>query len=333
MYRGKLRTLVDNDMLHDLFRTGQNNKFISMHLSAYYEVEISRQNVQYWRKQWEARSPNARVHKFNMAKANREIKREVKVRKPDQSDWQAKGTMYLDKIHNYIIVIPDLHMPYHHRDALEFIAYHVSTAPVGYTVVNTGDEVDNHGISFHDADPNLDSAGIELTRSREALQLLHDIVPRQFLCHSNHGSLHYRRAKAHGIPVEYLRTYREVLFPDTGGELWEWAYSHTFQTRLGPVQVKHQCAGDPRNAAAHEGTNLIVGHNHSRFDLSYGASSQRLYWGATAGCLLDRESLAFAYGRETANKPILGLMKVIDGVPFHFPMVLDDEGRWIDRRK
>jgi len=149
------------------------------------------------------------------------------------------------------------------------------------------------------------------------------------LCHSNHGSLHYRRAKAHGIPVEFLRTYREVLFPNGGGDNWEWAYSHTLHTPIGSVLFKHQCAGDPRSAAAHEGTNLVVGHNHGRFDLSYGASKQRLYWGATAGCLLDRESLAFAYGRETANKPILGMMVIVDGIPHHIPMVLDDKGRWI----
>lgn len=332
MYTGKLRSLIDDEVLEAVLLAGNSDSFVADYLQEKYDVEVSRQNVQYWRKQWEARSPNARVHKFNKAAANREIKKDLKVRKPDQSDWQAKGSVDKDKVHRYVVVIPDLHIPYHHQDAFEFIKSLVDKAPEGYTVVNLGDEVDNHAISFHDADPNLDSAGCELARSREALQVLHDIVPQQLLCHSNHGSLHYRRAKAHGIPVEYLRTYREILFPNGGGEEWDWAYSHTILTPLGQVQFKHQCAGDPRVAAAHEGTNLIVGHNHGRFDLSYGASKTRLYWGATAGCLLDRDSLAFAYGRETANKPILGAMLIVDGVPFHLPMVLDSDGRWIGRK-
>ena len=331
MYRGKLRGLVDDTLLDRNFDAGHSDVYIADVLVDKYDVKFTRQNVAYWRKQWEARSPNAKVNKFNKAKANREIKKEVKVRKPDPSDWQAKGRVDESKVHRYIVVVPDLHIPYHHPDAFEFIKSIIDKAPEEYAVVNLGDEVDNHAISFHDADPNLDSAGQELFRSREALLTLHSIVPDQFLCHSNHGSLHYRRAKAHGIPVEYLRTYREVLFPSGEGGGWEWAYSHTLHTPLGPVIFKHQVAGDPRVAAAHEGCNLVVGHNHGRFDLSYGASKQRLYWGATAGCLLDRESLAFAYGRETVNKPILGMMVIVDGVPFHMPMVLDRCGRWIGR--
>lgn len=32
-------------------------------------------------------------------------------------------------------------------------------------VVNMGDETDGHAISFHDSDPNLDSAGVELEKA------------------------------------------------------------------------------------------------------------------------------------------------------------------------
>lgn len=329
MYRGRLRSLISDKVLEELFcDAGLGDGFIACELSDIYSVPISRQNVAYWRKAWEARSPNAKVNKFNKAKANREIKEDVKVRAPSEKDWQAVGKADVDKVHDWIVVIPDLHIPYHHQDAFKFIESLIEDAPKGATIVNLGDEVDNHAISFHDADPNLDSAGAELVKSRRAVAELHKIVPSMLLCHSNHGSLHYRRAKAHGIPVEFLRTYREVLFPNGGGDNWEWAYSHTLKTKLGEVLFKHQCTGDPRNAAAHEGVNLVVGHHHGRFDLSYGASKQRLYWGATAGCLLDRESLAFAYGRESAYKPILGAMVIVEGVPFHIPMVLNKHGRW-----
>jgi len=327
MYRGRLRQVVSDELLAELLaEEDYNDAMVADYLSLEYEVDIARQNVTYWRKQWKE---GAKANKFNRAKANREIKKEVKTRAPSDKDWQAVGSVNLEMVHDYIIVVPDLHIPYHHPDAFKFIEKLVDDAPADYVVVNLGDEVDNHAISFHDADPNLDSAGAELVKSRRAIEELHAIVPSMLLCHSNHGSLHYRRAKAHGIPVEFLRTYREVLFPNGGGDMWEWSYSHTLRTPLGSVLFKHQCTGDPRSAAAHEGTNLVVGHNHGRFDLSYGASHQRLYWGATAGCLLDRESLAFAYGRETANKPILGAMIIVDGIPHHIPMVLDNDGRWI----
>jgi len=236
--------------------------------------------------------------------------------------------------HNLILVIPDLHIPYHHQDAFDFLSQlkgiYAHERP---TVVCLGDELDNHALSFHDSDPNLDSAGAELNRAREAVSQLESIFPEMRLCHSNHGSLHYRRAKAHGIPVEYLRTYREVLFPNGKGQGWDWAYSHELQTKNGPVLFRHQCTGNPKDAAAHEGTNLVVGHHHGRFDLAYGASTRRLYWGATSGCLLDKDSLAFAYGREAMHKPILGAMVIINGIPTHIPMILDEEGRWINRSK
>jgi hypothetical protein len=324
MYRGRLRALVCDDMLSRYLGAGHNDADVAHLLTITYSVPISRQNVAYWRKQY-----NVDTGKFNRAGANRKIKEDVKVRAPSTKDWQAEDSIDVDKIHDYIIVVPDLHTPYHHPDAFRFIESLVAEAPENYTVVCLGDEVDNHAISFHDADPNLDSAGAELVKSREAIATLHEIVPDMLLCHSNHGSLHYRRAKAHGIPVEFLRTYREVLFPDGGGANWEWAYSHILRTSNGEVQFKHQVAGDPRNASAHEGTNIVVGHNHGRFDLSYGASKQRLYWGATAGCLIDRASLAFAYGRESAYKPILGAMVIVDGIPRHIPMVLDNNGNWI----
>ena len=67
---------------------------------------------------------------------------------------------YRDK---QILVIPDMHMPYHHVDALDFLQNLESTYGGFDLVVNLGDLVDFHGISFHDSDPDLPSAGDELS--------------------------------------------------------------------------------------------------------------------------------------------------------------------------
>lgn len=313
-YRVNLRKLIKDSCLKSCFDMGLSDTETADFLTKEYGMQIGRQNVRYWRRIMEGEK-------------KKDIVQERTLRQPDQSDWQADATV--DKsCHDTILVIPDLHIPYHHPDAFEFLAQLYQAHPDA-TVVCLGDEVDNHALSFHDSDPNLDSAGTELAKARTAIAELNSIFPSMLICHSNHGSLQYRRAKAHGIPVEYLRTYREVMFPNGGGHGWEWAYSHTLGTSNGDILFKHQCTGDPRTAAAHEGTNLVVGHHHGRFDLAYGASSSRLYWGATAGCLLDRGSLAFAYGRETAFKPILGALLIIGGVPYHMPMILDEDGNWI----
>ena len=52
-----------------------------------------------------------------------------------------------------ILVISDMHMPYHHPDSFAFLkAVKKSFDPT--RIINIGDEVDNHGISFHDSDPD-----------------------------------------------------------------------------------------------------------------------------------------------------------------------------------
>ena len=81
--------------------------------------------------------------------------------------------------------------------------------------------------------------------------------------------------------------------------------------------------------AAHEGCNVAVGHEHGQFKIGYAASSTRLYWGMVAGCGIDRKSLAFAYGKHTKNKPILGCAVIMNGEPVLVPMVMDESGRWV----
>ena len=55
----------------------------------------------------------------------------------------------------------------------------------------------------------------------------------------------------------------------------------------------------------------------------------RLFFGAYTGCLIDKDSLAFAYGKVFPRKPILGVLMIVDGVPVNIPMILDEEGRWV----
>lgn len=325
IHRGKVKNLFTPDQLLLALDTFESNTQAAHHLSELLDVGVTRQNVEYWRRQREAGNPN-HINQFSPTKANRQIIKERELRIPSANDFQSDVSI-IDKEYTRILVMPDLHAPYNHTDALDFMKK-VRDVFKPDLVVNLGDEVDNHAISFHDADPNLMSAGNELTSAKEQMEILHGIFPNMLICHSNHGSLHYRRAKAHGIPVEYLRTYREILFPDGGGEGWDWNYEHVVRTPLGPVAFKHQCSGSAALAAAHEGVNLVVGHAHSSFEMQYRASRQRLYWGVTSGCLVDRSALAFAYGKESATKPILGCTMIINGQPMLLPMVLGTDGRW-----
>lgn len=280
------------------------------------------QNVRYWRTIFYENDGN-------MAAADRALKEQRSFIRPEPDD-DIGANLEIPDIATSILVIPDQHAPYEHPDGLAFLSA-VDDAFAPDLVVNLGDELDKHAMSFHDSDPNLDSAGPELERGKLFLRKLHALFPKMLICHSNHGSMLYRKAKAHGIPVQYLKKYRDVLFPETGCPGWSWRYGWTINTPLGKVLFKHQPSKSGLLDAAHNGMNLVTGHLHGDFSIQYAASVNRLYWHMSAGCLIDKDSLAFAYGKHTANKPVLGCGVILEGRPMLIPMILDEDGRWIQR--
>ena len=288
--------------------------------------KITRQLARYWHGQFTKLKKNG-DHYQSLLPANKRIKEERKLRAPNRYEDRAIDVLP-ESTHRSILVIPDTHAPYHHPDTLDFLIT-VAAAFKPDTVVHLGDEADKHALSFHNSDPNLDSAGMELEKAREFMAQLHSIFPVMRICHSNHGSLAFRKAHAHGIPVQYLRTYREVFFPNGGGERWDWKHHHTLELPTGQlVTFKHQPAGAVLADAAHERSNLVCGHLHGKMSVEYAANTHETYWAVQGGCLIDNESLAFAYGKESKYKPALGCIVICDGAPHIVPMWTDENGRW-----
>lgn len=296
-----------------------NELLASLNPDAAVGVNVTRQNVKYWRLIYTD-------YKGSKAKAHKVMKEERKL-KP--AEPLGKGGLFNpNRVYSSILVMPDLHAPYHHPDALAFMTA-VRDAFKPDLCVNLGDEADKHAMSFHDSDPNLMSAGDELEATRKVLAEFAKVFPNFLLCDSNHGSMHFRKAKHHGIPVQYLKSYREVLFPLGGGEGWHWAENWRVNTPLGPVMFKHQPSGPILTDAAHNACNLMVGHHHGNFSVEYTASSSHIYWGAYSGCLIDKDSYAFAYGKHSLRKPVIGCTMILEGRPMLVPMLLGKDGRWV----
>lgn len=287
------------------------------------EPVVYRQMVKYWRSIF-------LDHGGSKGKAVSHMKEALKLIQPSPTD--DLGKTFVPEVCHRILVVGDLHAPYTHVDAMDFLES-VRDTYCPDMVVQVGDETDGHAISFHESNPNLDSAGVELEKAKVVLEKLHDLFPNLLVCDSNHGSLVYRRAKAHGLPVQFIKKYRDILFPEHGAPAWSWADAWVLNTPLGPVRFQHQVSGDFMLNASHERTSLVLGHEHGRFEVQYAASSTALYFGAYAGCLIDRKSLAFAYGRLARKKPILGVLVITEGCPQLIPMLLDEDGRWVGRSK
>lgn len=280
---------------------------------------ISRQLVRYWRRVF--------LDAGTKAKADKAIAAERVLRKPNPGDDMG-DISFVPEVARRILAIGDLHYPYCHPDTIPFLV-HLREQYSPDLVMQIGDETDGHALSFHESDPNLDSAGVELEKARAGLQQLHDEFPHMLVCHSNHGSLVYRRAKYSGIPAQMIKSYREILFPGHLAPGWSWAFDWQIPTPQGKTLFRHQTSGTVLDAAAAEGCNLVVGHEHGKFGAQWGATSQRLFFGAYTGCLIDKDSLAFAYGKVYPKKPIIGALLILDGVPVNVPMVLDSDGRWV----
>lgn len=331
---GKLRSLYKDSEVLAAVEQATNEKgvvnynvmakVLSSHVSG---AKVTRQLARYWHGQFRETKKDGSNYR-SLLNEDRRRKEERSLRTPNR--YEDLATVSLpESVHHCILVIPDTHAPYEHPDTLEFLAA-VAARYRPDTVVHLGDEADKHALSFHDSDPNLDSAGMELEKSRVFMHKLHKMFPVMRLCHSNHGSMHFRKASAKGLPVQYLRTYREVFFPHGGGERWEWRHTHVLELPNGDrVSFKHQPAGSVLTDAAHERTHLVCGHLHGKLSIEYARNTHEQYWAAQGGCLVDEDSKAFAYGKESKYKPALGCMVIVEGVPQIVPMQTNIDGSWV----
>lgn len=217
-------------------------------------------------------------------------------------------------------VIGDTHEPFCIKGYREFCEETFNK--FGCTeIVHIGDEVDNHALSFHEHDPDGHSAGRELDLSLERMADWYKSFHNVKVCIGNHTALHFRQAKAHGIPKRYLRGYNEVLGAPKG---WEWG--HEFE--IDGVQYKHGMGVSGKNGALNMAIqsrrSSVIGHLHTFGGIQYHATKYDMVFGLNVGCGIDVSKYAFEYGRNFVNKPTIGCGVVLDGgrIGLFIPMPL-----------
>jgi len=111
------------------------------------------------------------------------------------------------------LLISDTHCPSHHMDAFDFLTALHKKYDFQHKI-HVGDEADWHSTSYHDLHPNKPNAEEELRRTREALQELYQRFPLMDIIESNHGSLNFRKAVTHGLPIGIVKSYRDAYFAE-----------------------------------------------------------------------------------------------------------------------
>lgn len=227
-----------------------------------------------------------------------------------------------------ILVISDQHMPYEHQDMFRFLAA-VKKKYSPTLVVNIGDEIDNHDLSFHDSDKDLPSAGDELKKAIKKIKQMEKLFPNMILVDSNHGSLAIRKFKHHGIPMKLLASNQQIYGVS---DKWQWVNDFNITLPNGQnCYFVHGISKNGKQLAAQRGTCVVQGHYHTEFRIDFISNPANLLWSMQVGCLIDKRSLAFAYDKLNLQRPVLGVGIIIDSLPVLIPMVLNKHSRWIGR--
>jgi predicted phosphodiesterase len=221
-------------------------------------------------------------------------------------------------------IIGDTHIPYEHKGYLQFCKDTFDRYGVT-RVIHIGDLIDNHALSFHDSEPSLVGANGERERALAALQPWYEAFPNLTWIRGNHDLMANRKALKLGIdPEVYLRPICEVYGMPKGWHIEErviinGVIYHHGETAMG--------VNGFRNDAKQRMMNSACGHNHSNFGVSYTANDHRMVWGMAVGCGVDNDSMAFAYGKNFKNKPVVGCGIVMNNgkLPICVPMDLGEK--------
>jgi predicted phosphodiesterase len=227
-------------------------------------------------------------------------------------------------MHKKILVISDLHIPYHHKDSFSFLKAIKKEYKPDF-VVNIGDMLDFHAINMHTHDPDLYSPGQELKVAKEYVAELENIFPEVIEVDSNHSSLVYRRALKYGMSRQFLKDYGDFL----GTKKWKWVDDLTLPMSNGQrCFFTHGRAADVLKVSQTMGMSAVQGHYHTKFTIQWWANPDNLFFGMNVGCLINQKSMAFSYAKNFKTRFILGCGIIINGIPRLLPMILNNNGNW-----
>ena len=220
---------------------------------------------------------------------------------------------------NRILVFGDYHAPFHHEDALDFLA-DINREYRPDRVIINGDLTDSYNFSQYAKDLNADSPVKELKKLRKNVGELIKLFPSAIIIDSNHDSRLWRKAKIAGIPREVLMPYIEMI----GAKGADWKLvpelSITCDATREQWVFMHHVSGSGINAAKSMGTNLVLSHTHTKQGVTRSQGMKKAYWAVDTGCLIDEKKYAFAYQKLAQAKPCLGCAVIEEGVPRIIPL-------------
>lgn len=215
-----------------------------------------------------------------------------------------------------VLIIPDLHVPYHHPDAFDFLA-DVARQHDYDRIVCIGDEIDAHAFGRWPPHPDLDSPGKELESVVKQLKPLYKLFPQVDVVASNHTYRPWKQAYEAGLPTSVLRSIREVL---EAPKKWRWHERLVINKVLYFHGDGYGGAHPAYKAMLDNRMSVVIGHVHTKAAVYWSATRFDRIFGMSTGCLIDANKLAFSYAKFNANRPMLGCAQIVDNVPMVVPL-------------
>ena len=217
-----------------------------------------------------------------------------------------------------VLVIGDIHVPCERDGYMEF-CQDMYEAWDCDTVVFIGDIIDHHAISFHASNPDAPGAKEEYALALAAIKRWHNAFPKAKICLGNHDKRVTRICAGVRVPSLYLVKYSSVWKTPH----WQWKTKHIIDR----VRYFHgeKCSGvhPAYNAARKRCQSVCIGHCHSRGGIKWLCNDEKRWFGMDVGTGIDDDAWAFTYAEEQIEKSIISCGIVIDGMPYHEMMPLE----------
>jgi predicted phosphodiesterase len=194
-----------------------------------------------------------------------------------------------------ILVIGDLHEPFCLDGYLDWCLEQYETFNCNQ-VIFIGDIMDNHAYSFHEADPNGDSAGLELEKTIVKVAEWYKAFPVADVMIGNHDRMAARKGFSGGIPSQWIKSYSEVLETPN----WNWCESIIYDD----VLFEHGEGGQSAAKAKNNLMSSVCGHTHTLAYTQWFVGKRFKVFGMQVGCGVDADTYAAAYAKNFKKQAI-----------------------------
>lgn len=191
-------------------------------------------------------------------------------------------------------VIPDLHIPGHIDDSLEFVQDTFSDHRVT-DVLCTGDIIDHHYISFHNNELDANNPIQEWNAAVKELTRWVKAFPKMKLCLGNHDERPGRAAKSMGMPEEiFMRPLNDIYgLP----KLWVWKPSWDINNVIYEHGIGSNGMYGAKNTAIKYGSSYVQGHTHAHGAVFDVPQKRHHLCAMNVGALIDKEKYHSRYAK------------------------------------